>query len=102
MNNETAHENVNKFLIKRPLINEKATQASSMGTYFFLVAPRATKPEIAKTLKAIYKVDVERVHIVNIKPKTRRLGRSIGVKPGYKKALVTLKKGQKLDILPVS
>ncbi len=91
---------MSKFLIKRPLITEKATRESSLGKYFFLVAKRATKPEIAKALKAIYRVNVEKVHIVNVKSKVRKLGRSVGVKAGYRKAIVTLKKGEKLDILP--
>ena len=66
----------------------------------FLVDRKATKPEIKKIIQTTYKVDVEDVNIVNIKLKQRRLGRSVGVKPGYKKAVVTLKEGQKLDILP--
>jgi len=91
---------MNKFLIKRPIITEKATRVAANGTYFFLVRNEATKPEVAKAIHAIYKVDVEKVRIVNVRPKVRRLGRSIGVRSGYKKALVTLKSGQKLDILP--
>ena len=90
----------NLFLIKHPIISEKATQLSALGKYFFLVDKRATKPEIKKALKAIYKVDAAAVNIVNVKSKKRRLGRTVGVKPGYKKAMVTLKEGQKLDVLP--
>lgn len=89
-----------RFIITRPIVSEKAVRESAIGKYVFLVAPRATKPEVAKALHEIYKVDVMRVQIVNAKPKARRLGRSAGTKPGYKKAVVTLKKGQKLDILP--
>lgn len=73
---------------------------SSLGKYMFLVDGKATKPEIKKIIKDAYKVDALKVRIINIKPKRRRLGRSVGVKPGYKKAIVTLKEGQKLDILP--
>ena len=90
----------NKFLIKHPLITEKATRMSSMGKYMFLVDGKAVRPEIKKAIEAIYKVKVIKINIINTKPKQRRLGRSIGVKPGYKKAIVTLKEGQKLDILP--
>ena len=91
---------MDKFLIKNPIITEKATQISSLGKYVFLVSKKATKQEIRKALKAIYKVDAQDVNVLNVKGKVRRLGRSVGVKPGYKKAVVTLKKGQKLDILP--
>lgn len=91
---------MNKFLLKNPLITEKGTQISSLGKYLFLVDKKATKPEIKKIIKAVYKVDITQVNIVNVKPKKRRLGASVGVKSGYKKAIVTLKAGQKLDILP--
>lgn len=91
---------MNKFIIKRPLITEKATQMSNMGKYLFLVEDWATAPEVKKAIKEIYKVEVERVQTINTRPKPRRLGKSVGVKPGYKKAIVTLKAGQKLDILP--
>ncbi|HEY4475318.1 MAG TPA: 50S ribosomal protein L23 [Candidatus Paceibacterota bacterium] len=89
-----------KFLVKNPIISEKATKMSALGKYIFLVDKKATKPEIKKIIKVVYKVDPVFVHIVNIKPKVRRLGRTSGVKPGYKKAIVTLKAGQKLDVLP--
>lgn len=91
---------VNKFAIKNPIISEKATMLSALGKYMFLVDRKATAPEIRKALELIYKIDITDINIINIKPKTRRLGRSIGTKPGYKKAIITLKSGQKLDILP--
>jgi len=91
---------MNKFLIKHPLITEKATELSHQGKYIFLVDKKATSPEIKKALEAIYKINVIKIDIINTRPKPRRWGRSVGVKPGYKKAIVTLKKGQTLDILP--
>ena len=90
----------NKFLVKNPLITEKAARMSSMGKYMFLVDDNAVTPEIKKAVETIYKVNVINVNVINTKPKQRRLGRSLGVKSGYKKAIVTLKEGQKLDILP--
>jgi len=89
-----------KFIIKHPLITEKATALSEQGQYVFLVDKHATSPEIKKAVNSIYNVAVTRVNIINVKPKTRRLGRTIGFHSGYKKAIVTLKEGQKLDILP--
>jgi large subunit ribosomal protein L23 len=89
----------NKFLIKNPIISERATQMSALGKYVFLVDDEATKPEVKKALEEIYKINVEKVHVINAKPKPRH-GRYPGEKPGYKKAIVTLKEGQKLDILP--
>lgn len=87
-------------IIKRPLITEKATTLGRSGKYVFLVAKEATAPEIKKTMKRLYNVDAENVNIINTKSKQRRLGATVGVKSGYKKAIVTLKKGQTLDILP--
>jgi len=90
----------NKFLIKQPLITEKGTDLNQLGQYLFLVDKRANKPEIKKAIEEVYKVKVAGVNIINIKPKSRRLGRTTGTVPGYKKAIVTLVAGQKLDILP--
>jgi len=91
---------MNKFLIKNPIITEKAITGGNLGKYVFFVDKKATVNEIKKLVEAQYNVKVEKTNVVNVKPKTKRLGRSIGVKPGYKKIIVTLKKGQKLDILP--
>lgn len=91
---------VNKFTIKKPIITEKATRISHLGKYIFLVDDKATKPEIRKALKEIYKVDAKAVQVINTRPKPRRLKMIMGVKPSYRKAIVTLKAGQKLDILP--
>lgn len=91
---------MDKFLIKHPIITEKASRLGADRKYVFLVAAEASAPEIRKLMKAIYKVDVIRANTINVKPKNRRLGRSTGVKPGYKKMIVTLKEGQTLDVLP--
>ena len=91
---------MNKFIVKYPLITEKAHDLSALGKYVFLVDNKANATEVKKVLKNIYKVDIVKVNVINAKPKPRRLGRSIGVKAGYKKVIITLKEGQKLDILP--
>lgn len=91
---------LNKFLVKNPLITEKATRIGALNQYVFLVKKEATKSEIKKIVERAYKVKVSGVNVINIKPKTRRLGRSVGTKSGYKKAVITLKDGHKLDILP--
>ncbi len=90
----------NKFLIKNPLVTEKGTAIASLGKYLFLVDKKANKKEVKKAIEEIYKVKVSGVNIINTRPKPRRLGRTMGIRPGYKKAIVTLIKGQKLDILP--
>lgn len=89
---------MNPFIIKRPLVTERATDLSKLGKYVFLVAKTATKPEVKKAVKAIYKVDAVAVNIVNKPAKKKRMGALKGAQRGYKKAIVTLKKGQKIEI----
>jgi len=88
----------NKFLIKHPLITEKATAMTALNKYFFVVAKEATAPEIKKAIELIYKTKVARVQVLNTKPKQRRIGQTISMKPGYKKAVVTLKEGQTIEL----
>lgn len=91
---------MNKFLVKRPIIAEKAIHLGSLRKYVFLVDGKATAPEVKKIIESNYNVKVVKTNTVNVKSKKRRLGATLGVKPGYKKLIVTLKQGQKLDILP--
>ena len=90
----------NTFLVKRPFITEKAALGGSEGKYVFLVKDEANKSEVKKVIEKEYKVHITKVNIVNARPKTRRRRFGLGIKPGFKKAIVTLKKGEKLDILP--
>ncbi|MBI4991931.1 MAG: 50S ribosomal protein L23 [Candidatus Harrisonbacteria bacterium] len=90
----------NKFLIKNPIVTEKSTSLSGGGKYVFLVDNNASATEAKKAVEAIYKVKVIKTNVINTKNKTRRLGMSVGTKPGYKKIIMTLQKGQKLDVLP--
>lgn len=87
-----------KFLITKPLISEKATDMTALNKYVFLVAKKATGPEIKKAIEEIYKTKVARVQTLNVRPKTRRFGRTVGTKPGYKKAIVTLQEGQTIEL----
>ena len=90
---------VNVFLIKKPWVTEKSTGFAALGKYVFIVAPKATKQEIKKAVKAVYKVDAVAVNVVNRLAKRKRFGANIkGSQGGYRKAIVTLKAGQKIDI----
>jgi len=89
-----------KFIVNHPVISEKATRLGTLGKYVFLVELRATASEVRKAIHREYKVDVADIHMINVKSKARRLGQTLGRRPGYRKAIVTLKSGQKLDILP--
>lgn len=86
------------FLIKKPLVTEKSMALRAEGKYVFVVKPAATKSEIKKAVRAIYKVDPIAVNIVIRHSKSKGMGILRGRQPGYKKAIVTIKKGQKIDI----
>lgn len=87
------------FLIKKPWVTEKSTRLAEDRKYVFIVDPRATKPEIKKAVKDIYKVDATAVNVVNRPAKMKRFGQAMkGATGGYRKAIVTLKEGQKIDV----
>lgn len=89
---------MDKSLITRPIISEKSTLLSAIGKYTFLVAPRATISEVKKTVQAIYGVHVLRANVVKILAKPKRYRQYIAMQSGYKKVIVTLKKGEKIDL----
>ena len=87
------------FLVKKPWITEKSTTMNAAGKYVFMVKGAATKPEVKKAIHALYKVDVVSVNMVNRPPKNKRFGGAMkGTQQGYRKAIVTLKKDQKIDL----
>ncbi len=83
-----------------PLISEKATDLHGRGHYVFKVKKHANKVEVRKAVANLYGVTVAGVRIINVPKKSRRLGRFKGYKSGYKKAIVSLKKGDKIELLP--
>jgi large subunit ribosomal protein L23 len=91
-------------IIKEPHITEKATFLTDQNKYVFKIMPRANKIEVKKAIEALYGVKVEKVNIVHSAPKKRRLGRHEGwrqgLRKGFKKAIVTLKQGEKIELLP--
>ncbi len=89
---------MDKSLITRPIISEKSTALSAMDKYTFLVAPHATLPEVRKAVQGIYGVRVIRANVVAMPPKPKRYRQYIAMNPGYKKVIVTLKKGEKIDL----
>lgn len=86
-------------MIYRHWITEKSSRLSQEGAYTFVVEKSANKSEVKKFVERRYKVNVKSVHIVNAKAKQRRFGKSTGSVPGFKKAIVTLQKGQKIDFV---
>ena len=86
-------------ILKAPHISEKATDLSEKGQYVFKVWPRAGKTEIKRAMEKLYKVEVTATKIIKIPSKKKKVGKNMGVKKGYKKAVVSVKKGQKIEIL---
>ncbi len=89
---------MNKFLIKHPLISEKATTQSNMSKYIFVVQEEATKNEVAKLIETLYKVHVIKMNSIKTAPKKKRYGQRFAMQPGIRKMIVTIKKGEKIDV----
>lgn len=87
-------------ILKEPHISEKATYLSDKNKYVFKVYSYANKIRIKKAVSDLYGVRVKDVRIINIKRKKRILRNVEGSKSGYKKAIVTLEKGDKIEIMP--
>ncbi len=84
--------------IIRPIITEKATILSEQNKTVFKVHKKANKKNIKKNIEKLFKVNVIKVNIVNLKTKIKLKQGRLSKKSGYKKAIVTLKKGQSIDL----
>jgi large subunit ribosomal protein L23 len=96
---------INTHLIKQPVVTEKSlTLANEQNVYTFEVDKLANKNQIAETVAAVYQVDVLRVRTIKRQPTTRSTGkkRSKSLTAQTKKALVTLKKGQTIEVFDIS
>lgn len=86
-------------ILRAPHMTEKAMQASEQhGTYVFKIAPYATKPEIRKAVEKTYGVHVAGVRVIRLHGKAVRLGRSEGRRSDVRKAMVTVKKGEVIQL----
>lgn len=87
------------YVIKRPLLSEKSTYAmNEQKRYTFEVDPRATKTEIKSAVEKLYKVKIEKINTVIEKHKTRRLKVGVLKPANTKKAIVTLKEGDVIEL----
>lgn len=77
---------------------EKATKLAARRQYFFTVDRQATKPQIRRAVESLFKVKVERVHTAVLPGKPRRVGAQWGLRPDWKRAIVTLAEGSKIEI----
>jgi len=82
----------------KPIVTEKSSALMAEGKYTFRVVKAANKIEIKYAVETIFKVDVTDVRTMNMPGKLKRQGRTSGMTPEWKKAIVTLKSGQKLPI----
>jgi len=86
-----------RFLLE-PWITEKSHQEMAQNKYIFKVSKNSNKISIKRSVEDLYKVTVLDVNVVNIHPKKRIYGRAKGFKSGFKKAIVKLKEGDKIEI----
>ena len=84
--------------IRNPIITEKATILSEQNKTVFKVHEKANKKTIKKNIEKLFKVNVIKVNIINQKSKLKMKQGKKSIKSGYKKAIITLKKGQSIDL----
>lgn len=87
-----------KVIIKQPVVSEKSISQGVVNKYTFAVNADATKPQVVSAIKHLFKVDVTDVNIVNTPGKVKRYKRIEGKRSDQKKAIVTLKAGQKINL----
>ena len=85
-------------IIIRPIVTEKSSSLMEMNKYTFEVARDANKIEIAQAVEAIFNVKVTKVNTINVKAKPKRMGYHKGFTRTWKKAMVTLADGDKIEI----
>nr|AKQ04090.1 50S ribosomal protein L23, large subunit ribosomal protein L23 [uncultured Nitrospirae bacterium Rifle_16ft_4_minimus_39958] len=86
-------------IISYPIITERSTELrEGMNKVLFIVNPNANKIQIKRAVEELLKVKVEKVNLINMPEKKKKLGKFEGIKSGKKKAVVTLKQGEKLAI----
>ena len=81
-----------------PNITEKSTSLSEFNKIVFKVHKGASKSSIKRSVEKIFKVNVVKINTINLKGKTKMVKNKKVSKPGYKKAIITLKKGQSIDL----
>ncbi|OQX00944.1 50S ribosomal protein L23 [Candidatus Parcubacteria bacterium A4] len=93
------HEDAYRVLMA-PHVTEKSTDFANKSKYIFKVYNTATKGEIKRAVESVYGVNVLDVKTLNVRRKKQRLGKTMGWVKGYKKAIVKIKEGQEIEVLP--
>jgi len=85
-------------VLRRPLITEKNAMLQAQGKYAFEIAREANKPQIKQAVEKAFKVKVLAVNVMTVSGKTRRIGRRQVLTQSWKKAIVTLKPGDRIEL----
>mgnify|MGYP000929331296 CR=1 FL=1 len=85
-------------ILRKPMVTEKSTSLLQDNKYTFEVDPKANKTEIKQAVESLFKVKVEKVNTMHLKGKLKRVRQIQGRTPDRKKAIVTLKQGDKIEI----
>ncbi len=85
-------------VLRRPLITEKGAALQAQNKYAFEIASGANKPQVKQAVEKAFNVKVIAVNVMRVRGKTRRVGRRQVLTPSWKKAIVTLKLGDKIEI----
>ncbi|MFH1462197.1 MAG: 50S ribosomal protein L23 [bacterium] len=87
-------------VLRAPHVTEKANFLVGKNQYVFKVYSRANKSLVKRAVEDVFGVDVVSVRIINVPKRKRRLGRIEGWRKGYKKAIIKIKEGHKIEVLP--
>jgi large subunit ribosomal protein L23 len=85
-------------IVIRPVVSEKSFEAIEHNRYTFVVDKRASKPQIAAAVEELFGVSVVKVNTMRVPGKPRRVRFAKGTSPSWKKAIVTLKEGDKIEL----
>jgi large subunit ribosomal protein L23 len=88
---------LNHDIIIRPVITEKSSRLMEKNQYTFEVHPRANKIQIRNAIQELFKVKVEKVHTIKVHSKLKRMGMFVGKSRSWKKAIVSVQQGQRID-----
>jgi large subunit ribosomal protein L23 len=89
--------NYNDVIIK-PVLSEKSTDLAEQNKYVFQVSMRANKHLVKKAVKELFNVTPEKVNIIRMRGKRKRVRYQYGITPAWKKAIITLREGEKIEL----
>ena len=85
-------------ILLAPIVSEKSYAGTSVGKYTFRVHEDAHRTQVRQAVEQLFDVEVARVNILKVQPKPKRRGTRRGVRPGWKKAVVQIRKGEQIEI----